>query len=168
MLDSDHYLEVLAIPERNKSVSTSAQEKLVKGDKSRITTTTTKREEAAATAPSSESRLSGMTLDDRNRNVIERSTKSKRTRRMAAGPAMVSGAEQQASSVLGVLRRYGLALASNVKQNTFTYFQTIFFTIGLLFAIYRAEYRRKLVRLLAPCWEKLSGTVRMGVRVNYL
>ncbi len=136
----DHYLEALATLERNKSasVSTSAQKSKRVKRDKPKTTTTTTKREEPALAAK------------------------------AAGAATVSRAEKQASTLLGFLRRYVLAMTSHFNGSTYAYFRAIVFTIGLLFAIGRAEYRQKVLRVLALCWGKLSGTVRMGMRVSSL
>ncbi len=140
----DRYLDVLATLERNKSVGASAsaqKSRRVKRDKPKATittTTTAKREEPALAAK-------------------------------AAGAATRSRTEKkQVSNFVGFLRRYVLALASHLNGSTYAYFRAIVFTVGLLFAICRAEYRQKVLRVLALCWGKLSGTVKMGMRVNSL
>ena len=61
-----------------------------------------------------------------------------------------------------------LSMAHSMSQNPMVLLRTIFFIIAFLVALGRRDVRERIGRISGLGWNKIKGTVGMGVKVSYL
>ncbi|KAI9678936.1 MAG: hypothetical protein M1829_001921 [Trizodia sp. TS-e1964] len=82
--------------------------------------------------------------------------------------AAPAGFVTQASSIMASMHNYIAAVARSLKTNPLMLLRTLLFIVGLLMALSRKEIRDRIRRITAAGWDKMKGTVGMGVKVSYL
>ncbi|KAI9691522.1 MAG: hypothetical protein M1822_007593 [Bathelium mastoideum] len=75
---------------------------------------------------------------------------------------------KRASVVFGALQTSLIEAARSMTANPMLLLRFLLFLIAFLGIIGRRELRERLKRILARVWEKLRGTVGMGVKVSYI
>ena len=62
----------------------------------------------------------------------------------------------------------GAAASETVAGNPMSFARTLLFLLGLLVALSRQGVRERLRRITGAGWQKVKGTVGMGVKVSYI
>lgn len=70
--------------------------------------------------------------------------------------------------VYAVLRNIVRHIQNSVAGNPTALLRTILFMLGLMLAVSRQDVRARIQRLTNSSWEKIKGTVGMGVKVSYI
>ncbi|KAI9375621.1 peroxin 26 [Aspergillus egyptiacus] len=72
---------------------------------------------------------------------------------------------QTLSAVLGNLMQY---LGKSISNNPLSFLRSLLFLLGILFALNRPNIRERIRRAAESGWQKVRGTVGMGVKVSYI
>ena len=59
-------------------------------------------------------------------------------------------------------------MAGALTQNPTVIFRMLLFVVAFLMVMARKEVRERLKVMLSRAWEKVTGTVGMGVKVSYI
>lgn len=70
----------------------------------------------------------------------------------------------RASHTLAALQQVLLSMGTNIARNPMVVLRFLFFVVALVFALGRRDVRERVGR----AWEKVKGTVGMGVKTTYL
>lgn len=108
-------------------------------------------------------------------------SKSATTRRTALTPSSSSTSknvgerEKPAASLsrrirvfYNVIRNILQHVQSSVAGNPMSTIRTLLFTIGFILALSRQDVRARIQRLTNSSWQKIRGTVGMGMKVSYI
>lgn len=78
--------------------------------------------------------------------------------------------EPQAKSkaVANTLRNLFKHIIQSVSGNPLSIVRTLLFVLGILMAISRQDVRERVRRITGSAWDKVKGTVGMGVKVSYI
>ncbi|MCJ1385737.1 hypothetical protein MMC17_008860 [Xylographa soralifera] len=71
-------------------------------------------------------------------------------------------------ALLTALQNLVLKMAQSMSRNPMVLLRTIFFIIAFLVALGRRDVRDRIGRITGLGWDKMKGTVGMGVKVSYL
>ena len=71
-------------------------------------------------------------------------------------------------AVLVTLQHIILNIRRSMSQNPMVLLRTIMFLVGVILAFSRRDVRDRVSRITAIGWEKVRGTVGMGVKVSYI
>jgi hypothetical protein len=74
----------------------------------------------------------------------------------------------QAWQLMRALQSLVQKMTGAVTSNPTTLFRTILFVLAILLAFSRREVRKRVRRILGSSWDKIRGTVGMGVKVSYI
>ncbi|RAQ52573.1 peroxin 26 [Aspergillus flavus] len=80
-------------------------------------------------------------------------------------PVSRPGQTRALANVLRNLLRY---ISKTVAGNPMSFARTLLFLLGLLVALSRQGVRERLRRITGAGWQKVKGTVGMGVKVSYI
>ncbi|KAE8134384.1 hypothetical protein BDV38DRAFT_255324 [Aspergillus pseudotamarii] len=80
-------------------------------------------------------------------------------------PVSRPGQTRALANVLRNLLRY---ISRTVAGNPMSFARTLLFLLGLLVALSRQGVRERLQRITGAGWQKIKGTVGMGVKVSYI
>lgn len=72
------------------------------------------------------------------------------------------------SSVISTLQNLLLNLARSFSKSPMVLLRFVFFLAALVLALSRQDVRERVARILGSSWNKLRGTVGMGVKVSYI
>ncbi|KAL1965714.1 hypothetical protein VTN77DRAFT_5214 [Rasamsonia byssochlamydoides] len=75
---------------------------------------------------------------------------------------------RQARALLNVLRNILRSLSQSVVGNPMAFLRTLLFTLGILMALSRQDVRERIRKLTNTSWQKIRGTVGMGMKVSYI
>ena len=89
-------------------------------------------------------------------------------RRPVKKTAASPGLYRRASEVIDTMRRLARLSSESLQTNPIILLRTLFFLIGLLLALSRQDVRYRIRRITALGWDKVKGTVGMGVKVSYI
>lgn len=78
------------------------------------------------------------------------------------------GIYNNATSVISNLQNLLLNLARSFSKNPVVLLRFVFFLAALVLALSRHDVRERVARILGSSWNKLRGTVGMGVKVSYI
>lgn len=59
-------------------------------------------------------------------------------------------------------------LAKSLTANPLAYLRTLLLVLGFVMALGRQDVRDRIRRLTGAGWDKVRGTVGMGVKVSYI
>ncbi|MCJ1337374.1 hypothetical protein MMC09_002656 [Bachmanniomyces sp. S44760] len=108
--------------------------------------------------PSKGSKSSSSTrLSPRSRAVQRATTPS--------GPAALYN---RGTAMVLALKQLVLNLTKSISTNPSLMFRTILFLIGLILTFSKRDVRERLKRITGVGWDKVRGTVGMGVKVSYI
>ncbi|MCJ1417489.1 hypothetical protein MMC32_003833 [Xylographa parallela] len=71
-------------------------------------------------------------------------------------------------ALLTVLQNLVLNMAQSMSRNPMVLLRTILFLVAFLVAVGRRDVRDRIGRITGLGWDKMKGTVGMGVKVSYL
>lgn len=72
------------------------------------------------------------------------------------------------TSVISNLQNILLNLARSFSKRPMVLLRIVFFLAALVLALSRQDVRERVARILGSSWNKLRGTVGMGVKVSYI
>jgi hypothetical protein len=75
---------------------------------------------------------------------------------------------RQARALYNVMRNIFQNLGQAVAGNPMSILRTILFMLGIMMALSRQDVRERIRRLTNTSWQKIRGTVGMGVKVSYI
>lgn len=78
------------------------------------------------------------------------------------------GIYNSATSVINNLQNLLLNLAKSFSKSPIVLLRFLFFLAALVLALSRQDMRERVARILGSSWNKLRGTVGMGVKVSYI
>lgn len=74
----------------------------------------------------------------------------------------------QARAVANSLRNLFKHVIQSMSKNPLSLVRTLLFVIGILMAVSRQDVRERVRRIAGSAWQKVKGTVGMGVKVSYI
>lgn len=74
----------------------------------------------------------------------------------------------QSRAVASMLRNLFKHIIQSVSGNPLSIVRTLLFVLGILMAISRQDVRERVRRITDSAWQKVKGTVGMGVKVSYI
>ncbi|KAF7596758.1 hypothetical protein BBP40_000186 [Aspergillus hancockii] len=80
-------------------------------------------------------------------------------------PVSRPGKTRTLANVLRSLLRY---ISKTIAGNPLSFARTLLFLLGILVALGRQDVRERLRRITDGAWQKVKGTVGMGVKVSYI
>ncbi|KAL4968270.1 protein pex26 [Aspergillus stella-maris] len=75
---------------------------------------------------------------------------------------------RQSKALVTVLRNLAQYLGKSISNNPLSFLRSILFVLGLIFALNRPNVRERIRRIVGSSWQKVRGTVGMGVKVSYI
>jgi sodium/bile acid cotransporter 7 len=120
----------------------------------------TKTEKSSTSKPSSSS-ASGRTSFPPSSS----SSSSKNVKKTEKAAAPVS---RRLHGLYNLLRNILQNVKHSVVGNPMAFLRTILFTLGILMALSRQDMRERIRRLTDSGWQKIRGTVGMGMKVSYI
>jgi flagellar biosynthesis GTPase FlhF len=75
---------------------------------------------------------------------------------------------EQTRTLANVLRNILRYISKTIAGNPLSFARTLLFLLGLLVALGRQDMRERLRRITDAAWQKVKGTVGMGVKVSYI
>ncbi|KAE8313356.1 hypothetical protein BDV41DRAFT_536968 [Aspergillus transmontanensis] len=96
-----------------------------------------------------------------NRTTLSPTGSKKRPEKPVSRP----GQTRALANVLRNLLRY---ISKTVAGNPMSFARTLLFLLGILVALSRQGVRERLRRITGAGWQKVKGTVGMGVKVSYI
>ncbi|QSS59972.1 peroxin 26 [Histoplasma capsulatum] len=92
-----------------------------------------------------------------------------------AASASATEASKQSNQAMGRMRMFAsllVALLRNMRRymsaNPLSFLRALLIVFGVLIALRRADVRNRLRRTMHSGWQKIRGTVGMGVKVSYI
>jgi len=79
-----------------------------------------------------------------------------------------NGILTQARQLVRALQSLVRSVAGTVTSNPTTLFRAFLFVLAILMAFSRREVRERVRRIVGSSWDKIRGTVGMGVKVSYI
>ncbi|MCJ1360003.1 MAG: hypothetical protein MMC33_010006 [Icmadophila ericetorum] len=80
----------------------------------------------------------------------------------------VASMYMQGVALVSSLKHLIINMTQSASKNPMVLMRTILFVMGLIFALTRQNVRERIIRLTGQGWNKLKGTVGMGVKISYL
>lgn len=74
----------------------------------------------------------------------------------------------QTRAVAVMLRNLFKKIIQSVSGNPLSIARTLLFVLGILMAMSRQDVRERVRRITGSAWQKVKGTVGMGVKVSYI
>jgi hypothetical protein len=74
----------------------------------------------------------------------------------------------QTRAVATMLRNLFKKIIQSVSGNPLSIARTLLFVLGILMAMSRQDVRERVRRITGSAWQKVKGTVGMGVKVSYI
>ncbi|KAL4883468.1 hypothetical protein BJY04DRAFT_25970 [Aspergillus karnatakaensis] len=75
---------------------------------------------------------------------------------------------RQSQALVTVLRNLVQYLGKSISNNPLSFVRSLLFLLGLLFALNKPNVRERIRRIAGSGWQKIRGTVGMGVKVSYI
>ncbi|OJD16166.1 hypothetical protein AJ78_03655 [Emergomyces pasteurianus Ep9510] len=94
-----------------------------------------------------------------------RSTESSKQVKKVDKPKPVIRQMRMLANLLATLLK---SMGRSMSSNPLTFLRTILVVFGVLMALSRADVRNRLRRITDSGWQKIRGTVGMGVKVSYI
>lgn len=99
------------------------------------------------------------------RTSFPASSSSKNVKKPEKATAPVS---RRLQGLYNLLRNILQNVKHSVVGNPMAFLRTILFTLGILMALSRQDMRERIRRLTDSGWQKIRGTVGMGMKVSYI
>lgn len=74
----------------------------------------------------------------------------------------------QSRAVANAVRNLFKHIVQSVSGNPMSILRTVLFLLGILMAMSRQDVRDRIRRITGGAWQKVKGTVGMGVKVSYI
>lgn len=74
----------------------------------------------------------------------------------------------QSRAMVNMLRNLFKQIIQSVSGNPLSIARTLLFVLGILMAMSRQDVRERVRRVTGSAWQKVKGTVGMGVKVSYI
>lgn len=74
----------------------------------------------------------------------------------------------QSRAVANMLRNLFKHIIQSVSGNPLSIVRTLLFLLGIVMAMSRQDVRERVRRITGSAWQKVKGTVGMGVKVSYI
>ncbi|KAL4916601.1 hypothetical protein BDW62DRAFT_103930 [Aspergillus aurantiobrunneus] len=75
---------------------------------------------------------------------------------------------RQSQALATVLQNLIQYLGKSISKNPLSFVRSLLFLLGLLFALNQPNIRERIRRIAGSGWQKVRGTVGMGVKVSYI
>ncbi|KAL4998576.1 hypothetical protein BDV10DRAFT_71255 [Aspergillus recurvatus] len=75
---------------------------------------------------------------------------------------------RQSQALTTVLRNLVQYLGKSISKNPLSFLRSLLFILGIVFALNRPNVRERIKRIAGSGWQKVRGTVGMGVKVSYI
>ncbi|KKK23944.1 hypothetical protein P175DRAFT_0512387 [Aspergillus ochraceoroseus IBT 24754] len=75
---------------------------------------------------------------------------------------------RQSQALATVLRNLVRYLGKSISNNPLWFIRSLLFILGIIFALNRPNIRERIRRITGSGWDKVKGTVGMGVKVSYI
>ncbi|KAL2856884.1 hypothetical protein BJX68DRAFT_229648 [Aspergillus pseudodeflectus] len=75
---------------------------------------------------------------------------------------------RQSQALATVLRNLVQYLGKSISNNPLWFVRSLLFFLGLIFALNRPNVRERIRKIVGSGWQKVRGTVGMGVKVSYI
>jgi hypothetical protein len=75
---------------------------------------------------------------------------------------------RQSQALATVLRNLVQYLGKSISNNPLWFVRSLLFLLGLIFALNRPNVRERIRKIVGSGWQKVRGTVGMGVKVSYI
>jgi hypothetical protein len=95
------------------------------------------------------------------RTALSSSSKNSKKQVKPAPPA-------KSQAVANTLRNLLKHIIQTVSGNPLSIVRTLLFVLGILMAMSRQDVRERVRRITGSAWQKVKGTVGMGVKVSYI
>lgn len=74
----------------------------------------------------------------------------------------------QSRAVTNAIRNLFKHIVQSISGNPMSILRTVLFLLGILMAMSRQDVRERIRRITGGAWQKVKGTVGMGVKVSYI
>lgn len=75
---------------------------------------------------------------------------------------------KQTRALTNVLRNLLQYISKSIAGNPMSFARTLLFMLGLIVALSRENVRERIRRITGSGWQKVKGTIGMGVKVSYI
>ncbi|RAL14820.1 protein pex26 [Aspergillus homomorphus CBS 101889] len=75
---------------------------------------------------------------------------------------------KRSQALTNVVRNLMQFITKSIAGNPLSVARTLLFLLGLLFALSRQDIRERVRRITGAGWQKVKGTIGMGVKVSYI
>ncbi|KAA8648141.1 protein pex26 [Aspergillus tanneri] len=75
---------------------------------------------------------------------------------------------KQSRALTNVLRNLLRYISKTIAGNPLSFARTLLFILGIIVALSRRNVRERIQRITGAGWQKIKGTVGMGVKVSYI
>ncbi|KAL1995118.1 hypothetical protein VTN49DRAFT_1305 [Thermomyces lanuginosus] len=75
---------------------------------------------------------------------------------------------RQARALYNLIRNILQSVRNTITEHPLTFLRTLLFMVAIILALGRQDVRRRLRRLTNTGWQKVRGTVGMGMKVSYI
>lgn len=108
---------------------------------------------------------------------VEKSGSSKAGSSRAAGspnsknlkkPEKPETRAKQSQALATMLRNLVQHLGNSISKNPLWFIRSLLFLLGIVFALNRPNIRERIKRIAGDGWQKVRGTVGMGMKVSYI
>ncbi|PYH85886.1 peroxisome proliferation protein peroxin 26 [Aspergillus uvarum CBS 121591] len=75
---------------------------------------------------------------------------------------------KRSQALTNVVRNLMQFIRKSIAGNPLSFARTVLFMLGILFALSRQDIRERIRRITGAGWQKVKGTIGMGVKVSYI
>ncbi|XRM48006.1 hypothetical protein ABZX51_010952 [Aspergillus tubingensis] len=75
---------------------------------------------------------------------------------------------KQSRALINVVRNILKYVSKSIAGNPLSFARTLLFMLGIIAALSRQDVRERIRRITGSGWQKIKGTVGMGVKVSYI
>ncbi|RAH49937.1 protein pex26 [Aspergillus brunneoviolaceus CBS 621.78] len=75
---------------------------------------------------------------------------------------------KRSQALTNVVRNLMQFIRKSIAGNPLSFARTVLFMLGILFALSRQDIRERIRRITGAGWQKVRGTIGMGVKVSYI
>ncbi|KAL4769005.1 hypothetical protein BDW60DRAFT_109825 [Aspergillus nidulans var. acristatus] len=75
---------------------------------------------------------------------------------------------RQSRALAAALQNLVQYLGKSISKNPLSFLRLLLFLLGIIFALNRPNIRERIKRIAGSGWQKVRGTVGMGVKVSYI
>lgn len=88
--------------------------------------------------------------------------------RNARKPEKPESRPRQTRALVNILRNMFQYISQSVTGNPLSFARALLFMLGIIMALSRQDVRERVRRITGAGWQKVKGTVGMGVKVSYI